>query len=30
MSGTDSVFLALMASLAVMSLATWIRIQWFD
>jgi hypothetical protein len=29
MSGTDGVFLALLASLAVMFLVTWVRVQWF-
>jgi len=30
MSGTDSVFLVLIASLAVMFLVTWARVQWFS
>lgn len=28
MSGTDSVFLALLTSLAVMFLVTWARVEW--
>lgn len=30
MSGTDSVFLALLASLAVTFLLTWARVEWFS
>lgn len=29
MQGTDGVFLALLASLAVMFLVTWARVEWF-
>jgi hypothetical protein len=30
MSGTDSVFLALLSSLAVTFLITWVRVEWFS
>ena len=30
MTGTDSVFLALLASLALVFLVTWARVEWFQ
>lgn len=30
MHGTDGVFLAMLASMAVLFLITWIRIEWFE
>jgi hypothetical protein len=30
MNGMDSVFVALLASLAVMLLVTWVRVEWFN
>ena len=30
MHGLDAVFLAMLASLAILFLATWIRIEWFE
>jgi hypothetical protein len=30
MRGLDGVFLAMLASMAVLFLITWVRIQWFE
>lgn len=30
MTGTDSVFLALLVSLVLMFLVTWARVEWFQ
>jgi hypothetical protein len=30
MNGIDGVFLALLASMAVLFLITWVRIEWFQ
>jgi hypothetical protein len=30
MNGIDGVFLALLASMAVLFLITWVRIEWFE
>jgi hypothetical protein len=30
MSGLDGVFLAMLASMAVLFLVTWVRIEWFQ
>jgi hypothetical protein len=30
MNGLDGVFLAMLASIAVLFLITWVRIEWFE